>query len=238
VIVGNCSYFLGGGCMQGNNSGGGATSGDNCRALGNALVLSVPAGHTSTVRFNTIISEGDCVVLGINGSSTSLIALQNNALIGQPDWIKANQTPQPQSCLFFWDPTPWPVSYVGNLIYQVKDNTCPAGSLCMNPMLVSAAFGAAFNPVPLPNSPLIAAAITSAGVLDVDSRDFPRPGPLGLGYDVGAAQFQGLCDDQLFSNGFDRAFDTIFDDGYDGNPQPPPLCPKSGMAIDPVIAPR
>ena len=241
VIVGNCSYFQGIDYIQGDNSGGGATSGDNCRALGNALVLSVPAAHSATVRYNTIISEGDCVILGINGNATSSIAIQNNALLGKPDWVKANQSPQPQACLFYWDSgpaLPWPVAYAGNLVYQVKDGVCPAGSLCANPLLVNQTLGVAFDSVPAPNSPLIAAAMTGAGVLSVDSRNLPRPGPLGLGYDVGATQFQGLCDDLLFRDDFDRAVDTIFVDAFDGEPLPPMACPKSQMVLDQVTAPR
>jgi hypothetical protein len=240
VIVGNCSYFQGVDYIQGNNSGGGATSGDNCRALGNALVLSVPAAHAATVRYNTIISEGDCVILGINGNTTSSIAVQNNVLLGKPDWVKANQSPQPQSCLFYWDSgpaTPWPVTYAGNLVYQAKDNVCPVGSLCADPLLVNPSFGGAFDPVPLPNSPLIAAAMTGAGVVPVDSRNLPRPGPLGLGYDVGATQFQGICDDLLFRDSFDRAPDTLFVDGFDGAPLPL-VCAKPGMLPNPIIAPR
>ena len=240
VIVGNCSYFLGVDYMQGNNSGGGATSGDNCRALGNALVLSLPAGHSGTVRYNTIISEGDCAILARDGNITSSIAIQNNALIGRPDWIKANQSPQPQSCLFYWDSgpgIPWPATYVGNLAYQLKDAACPADSVCgTDPRLTNESLSTAFNPVPLFGSPLLGAAVTVAGTLPVDSRNLPRPAPGMSGYDIGATQYQGLCDDRLFADGFNFAVDTIFGDGFDGALQPQ-VCLKGMTLPQDVVTP-
>jgi hypothetical protein len=38
VVIGNCSAFVGKNSMQGNNSGGGGTAGDICRAQGDAVV--------------------------------------------------------------------------------------------------------------------------------------------------------------------------------------------------------
>jgi len=209
LIVGNCSYFVGIDNMSGNNSGGGNTAGDICRALGNALVLSVQAGLHAMVRYNTIAGEGDCLILAINGDGTSSVAIQNNALIGKPDWIKANQSPQPQSCLFYWDSgsATWPVSYAGNLTFAVKNNDCPAGThnLCnVDPMLFDETLST-FNPVPQPGSPLINAANVASGVLAVDQRNLPRP-TLG-GYDIGAVQYQGAGDGT-------SSVDLIFGDGF------------------------
>jgi len=176
--------------------------------LGNALVLSVQSGLHAIVRYNTIAGEGDCLILAINGDSTSSVAIQNNALVGKPDWIKANQSPQPQSCLFYWDsgPATWPVSYAGNLTFAVKNNDCPAGmhNLCnVDPMLFDETLST-FNPVPQPGSPLINAANVASGVLPVDQRNLPRP-TLG-GYDIGAVQYQGAGDGTLV--------DLIFGDGF------------------------
>jgi hypothetical protein len=197
LIVGDCSYFTGIDNMSGNNSGGAGTAGDQCRAMGNALVLSVQAGLHALVRYNTITSEGDCVILAINGDSTSSVAIQNNALIGKPAWDKADQSPQPQSCLFYWDSGPtsnWPVTYAGNLVYNVKDNVCPpgTGNLCgVDPQLTNEDLFH-FNPVPLAGSPLQNAANVAAGILATDQRGLPRP-TLG-GFEIGAYQYQGSSD--------------------------------------------
>ena len=210
VIVGNCSYFRGVGHMAGNNSLGADSSGDICRALGNALVLSIQPGLKARVQYDTITGEGDCLILAINGDSTSSIAIQNNALVGKPDWVKANLHPQPQSCFFYWDKisaSPWPATYAGNLIWQVKDNACPAGAgnLCnVDPKLTNATLSA-FNALPSPASPLVNAAVTAVGTLAKDSRNLPRPS-FG-GYDIGATQFQGPCDDRLFRGDFSSSDD-------------------------------
>ena len=61
VIVGNCSYFQGKYNMSGDNSAGANTAGDLCRAMGNALVLSVQPTLKALVQYNTIAGEGDCL---------------------------------------------------------------------------------------------------------------------------------------------------------------------------------
>ncbi|HET7779919.1 MAG TPA: choice-of-anchor Q domain-containing protein, partial [Rudaea sp.] len=191
--------------MTGNNSSGADTSGDICRALGNALVLSIQRGLKAVVRYDTITGEGDCLILAINGDSTSSIAIQNTALLGKPDWVKANLHPQPQSCFFYWDKisaSTWPASYAGNLVWQAKDNACPqgTGNICnVDPKLADASLSA-FNSLPAPNSPLVNAAATSVGTLPTDSRSLPRPS--NGGYDIGATQYQGLCEDTLFRSDF------------------------------------
>jgi len=188
VIVGNCSYFTNVGYMSGNNSGGAGTAGDQCRALGNTLVISLQPKLKGLVQFNTIAGEGDCLILGKNGDASSSIAIYNNALVGKPSWIHADQSPQPQSCLFYWDsgPSSWPVAYGGNLVYQVKDNACPAGSICnADPQLANAALSA-FDAAPLATSPLVNAADTTVGTLSIDLLGQPRPS--SGGYDIGALQ--------------------------------------------------
>jgi hypothetical protein len=210
LIVGNCSYFDGIDYMSGNNSGGANTAGDQCRALGNALVVSLLPNLHATIRYNTIVSEGDCLMLAINGDGTSGVAVQNNVLLGKPNWLKGNSSPQPQSCLFFWDRGPtsnWPVTYAGNIIYQVKDNNCPpgAGNQCnVDPKLTDENIDA-FNPAPLAGSPLISAAMTTASMVPTDLHSRPRPSLHG-GYDVGALQYQGAqsaaCADTIFKADF------------------------------------
>lgn len=245
VIVGSCASFQGIDYMIGNNSLGGATSGDNCRALGNALVLSLGTaphntGLHSTVSYNSIISQGDCLILAINGTSaSSQVSIQNNVLIGQLDWVRNDGT---QSCLFFWDTSSWtnpnspvPVSFAGNTAWQVKPNTCVSGNTCdTDPMLISESL-TDFNPIPDPQSPVIGNATTSAGTVPVDSRDLPRPGPFSPGYDIGSTQYQGLCDDVIFQDGFnlDSSPDVIFEDGF-GGPIARPVKPCTSSIIQPI----
>ncbi|HEY2395347.1 MAG TPA: right-handed parallel beta-helix repeat-containing protein [Rudaea sp.] len=204
VIVGNCSSFEGVGYMTGDNSAGADSAGDLCRALGNALVLSVQPGLKANVLFDSITGEGDCLILAVNGDSSSSVTIQNNTLIGKPDWMKADQSPQPQSCLFYWDsgPSTWPVSYSGNMVWQVKDNYCPpgTGNICnQDPGIVNGSL-TTFDPTPKPDSPLINAAVTTESPLPTDVRNLPRP-TMG-GYDIGAVQYQGICDDTLFFSNF------------------------------------
>jgi hypothetical protein len=206
IIVGNCSFFTGVGNMSGNNSGGSNSAGDQCRAMGNALVLSIQPNLHGLIRYNTITGEGDCLILAINGDASSSLAIQNNALIGKPAWLQGNQSPQPQSCLFYWDsgPANWPVSYAGNLTYQVKNNYCPPGvaNLCnVDPQVANSGL-ASFKGVPRTGSPLINAAYVPAGILSVDARYRPRP-TLG-GYHIGALQYQGeICEDAITRTGFE-----------------------------------
>ena len=202
VIVGSCSYYLGVDYMSGNNSGGADTSGDICRALGNSLVLSLQPGLHADVQYNTITGEGECLVMAVNGDSTSSVTIQNNALIGKPAWPRANQTPKPNSCAFYWDkgPATYPVSYAGNLLYQVKNDACPAGTgnQCnVDPHLTDASL-ATFNAMPVSGSPLVDKAY-SGSTTPIDFLSVGRP-KLG-GYDIGAMEY--ASGDELFRSGFE-----------------------------------
>jgi len=192
VIVGNCAYYYGVGYMSGNNSGGADTSGDICRALGNSLVLSLQPGMHGLVQYNTITGQGECLILAINGDSTSRVAIQNNALIGKPAWVRNNQSPKPQSCAFYWDkgPSSWPITYAGNLFYQVKNNACPQGTAnqCNVDPKLKNPYLASFDAAPLSNSPLIDKASSSTSVTSADFLGFGRPKKNG--YDIGALEYQ------------------------------------------------
>jgi len=115
---------------------------------------------------------------------------------------------------------------------------CPAGSLCIDPMLTNQSLGAGFNSIPLAASPAIDAAATSVSTVPVDSRNLPRPGPGSLGYDIGATQYQGLCDDLVFRADFDFAADTVFVDGFDGGALLPQACVPTRPFASPVIPPH
>jgi len=193
VIVGNCSFYYGRDYMSGNNSAGSDTAGDLCRAMGNALVLSLQPGMHGRVEYNTITGQGDCLILAINGDHSSSLAIENNALIGKKAWVRNNERPIPQSCAFYWDqgPSGWPVTYSGNLLYGVKDNACPqgTGNLCNVDPQVTNPNLSSFDAEPLSTSPLIDKADSSAATTSTDLLSFGRP--KRGGYDIGALEYQG-----------------------------------------------
>ena len=59
---------------------------------------------------------------------------------------------------------------------------------------------ATFDALPTATSPLINAAASSVATLATDFLSLPRPA-LG-GYDIGAEENQGVCDDTVFRGGF------------------------------------
>ncbi|HEX3896244.1 MAG TPA: choice-of-anchor Q domain-containing protein, partial [Rudaea sp.] len=208
VIVGNCSYFQGVDYIVGNNSNSGNTSGDNCRAYGNALVVSLGTAPGATnlhsvIRYNSITSEGNCLILAINGSASASVQVQNNLLIGAPYWIPNDGS---LSCLFYWDSAWSPVTFTKNWAWKVKPNTCPSGSNCTIDPQIDDSSLKDFDPVLLAGSPLISAADKTVGTVPTDFRNLPRPGAASPGYDIGAVQYQGACDevtlgDDIFTGG-------------------------------------
>jgi len=237
VIVGNCSYFQGVDYIVGNNSNSGNTSGDNCRAYGNALVVSLGSaphnnGLKSVIRYNSITSEGNCLILAINGATSSSVQIQNNLLVGAPFWITNDGTP---SCLFYWDTSSWsnpnaswPVTYTKNWAWKVKSTTCPAGSNCtIDPQVADSSLND-FDPVPLASSPLLSAANTTVGTVPTDFRNLPRPGAASLGYDIGAVQYQGACDEVTLG-------DNIFNGGGFEVGDLPTVLPCVGTLVTPDV---
>ncbi len=190
LVVGNCSYFEGRYNMS---------AGDNCRALGNAVSLGMPANTTTNLDYNTITGEGDCLILN-GGGAGSHLNVRNNALIGAPDyWDGVHGTPQ-QTCLQYTDGPAITVAYTRNLIWDVKNGACPSGSLCSAAPNIANAALSSFDPLPMPGSVLLDAADLSIAN-DNDLRGFPRP--YGSGNDIGAIEFQGVADLVIFQNGFE-----------------------------------
>jgi hypothetical protein len=185
VVVGNCSFFNG----QGNMA-----NGDHCRALGNAVALGTGAGGgaLATLRYNTITGEGDCLVMSTGGGAAGRTNLVNNALVGQTDWRQPWET----TCAHYGDNAA-PATYTNNLVWNVKSNLCPPGSVCTAPGLASVAL-AGFDAAPLATSVLVNRADPAQPIAD-DFRGNPRPA--GGAYDIGAIEFLA---------------------GGGGNPPPPP----------------
>ncbi len=181
VIIGNCTFFLGRDYM---------TTDDACRALGNTVSVAIPAAATTVnIRHNTIIGEGDCLIISGGGTTNSRVNIQNNALLGQLDWRSNLQGNIGElTCGHYADASTAVVAFSGNLFWGVKANQCPAGSVCAKDPKLTNASMANFDAEPLVGSPLINAAplIAAAGP------DFYlRPRPSGAGADIGAIEKQG-----------------------------------------------
>ena len=176
VVVGQCSYFNGKYNM---------VAGDHCRAQGNVLSVTLAAGQLATIRYNTLTGEGDCLILTEGGSTTSRVNIQNNALIGQTEFLSGGSE---LTCGHYANNSPAPVTYSGNAFWHVKQNQCPTGSLCsQDPKLTNMTL-AAFDATPLGGSPLIDRAPLLSGVI----QDFYlKPRPFGVAPDIGAIETQG-----------------------------------------------
>lgn len=152
IVNGYCASFVGVGDMQGNNSAGGGTSGDICRAQGDTIVVGQTPGLTTTITNNTVISEGnDLVTVPSTGSGdkTSKLILSNNILIGQPDWVKGDQKPQPLADVWWWGdgaPVNTP-TLTNNVIWNTK-----SGAGTVDPKLANETL-AAFDATPTAATP-------------------------------------------------------------------------------------
>jgi hypothetical protein len=171
VVVGQCSWFNGRDFM---------VSGDHCRALGNALSITLGASHVANIRHNTITGEGDCLIVTSGGNATSRANIQNNALIGQNEYGGGGSL----TCGHYADGSAAVFAFQGNLFWNVKSNQCPGGSICgQSPRLTNITM-TGFDPDPLATSPLIDRA-PSVGV----TNDFYRwPRPAGPAPDIGAVE--------------------------------------------------
>jgi hypothetical protein len=176
VVVGNCAYFTGYGNMQ---------AGDHCRALGNALSIGLHATSTATLLNNTITSEGDCIVLSGGGGLGASLNLVGNVVVGQTDW----RQPWEKSCAHYSDGGSEKVTWTKNIVFDVKNGSCPLGSVCTSPLLANAGL-AAFDAKLLAGSPAIDksdAALAPAIDLYRNAR------PAGAGPDIGAVEFGAVA---------------------------------------------
>jgi hypothetical protein len=174
VIVSQCGYFKDRDYMLAD---------DNCRANGNSLQLVFTSNNTAVLRYNTITGEGGALIGAIEGDTTNKLLIQNNVITGFPTY----RDPSVLSSLFHANATGVVTSYSDNLVWKVKGNTCPSGSICgKNPKLTNMSL-AAFNAQPLPGSPVIDnAPITSAVTTDF----LLRKRPFGAANDIGAYELQ------------------------------------------------
>ena len=172
VIVGNCSYFVNHPNML---------DGDHCRALGDTIFVGLSSSSQTDLINNTIVGEGNCVVSGAGGTSTSRLRMINNLLIGKPYFLD----PGKQSCLYYSGSSEALV-WESNYIDGVRHQACPGNSLCEgSPGIVDDRL-ASFDPEPGPDSPLI----DRADPVFAPPMDFNRLArDVGAGPDIGAIEW-------------------------------------------------
>lgn len=187
IVIGNCGFFQGQGNMH---------TTDHCRALGDTISVGLVAGAQTELVNNTIIGQGNCVISGGGGTSTSQVRFTNNLIIATPYW----HDPSKQSCLYYsgsseqlvWD---------SNFIHEPRNDVCPGNSLCNGePGITNAAIGS-FDAHPQEFSPLIDSANSSLA----PHRDFyDNLRNLDAGPDIGAIEVMTQVDpvDVIFSDDF------------------------------------
>lgn len=160
IIGGNCGWFDGQSFTF---------NVDNCRALGDALSLTLRPGNQVTVTNSTFTSEGDCLVTAecdgvCNG--TEKVRLRNNLFQGQTDFLQ----PFENTCLTYQETFPLdPFDHDYAVVANVKDDVCPGtNSICGVPVGVVNSSIDAFDAHLLATSP----AINAGTVSDSPSRDF------------------------------------------------------------------
>lgn len=165
VIAGNCGFFDGQPFTY---------QVDDCRALGNALSVTMRAGDTVEMRNNTLTSEGDCLLVaecagGCTGAERVL--LRNNLFLGQTDRMQ----PWQQTCLAYQETFPSdPFDFDYSVIQGVKNDACPGGhATCGLPVGVAGPMLAAFDGHLLRGSPAVDAG-TAEGAPATDYDGVPR----------------------------------------------------------------
>lgn len=128
---------------------------DACRAGGGEVADMNAPNQTVTFAYNTVIGESNCLFSGdsdkADASDTYLI--HNNIFIGKPRWDGNGL-----SCLTWFSDGTYPekVVYRDNIVWNVRHDACPPGSLCTDPLLKNETLEA-FDPTPLHDSPALRA---------------------------------------------------------------------------------
>ncbi|MFD0737898.1 choice-of-anchor Q domain-containing protein [Lysobacter koreensis] len=177
VLVSSCGYW-----------NGILKNGEVCRASGNTISLTPSANTVINIRHNTITGEGDNLILTREGVASGKVYIQNNALIGQTDFLAAQSGwPDDKTAAHYAYNDASTVSFSGNLVWNVKNNQCPAGSICgQDPKLKNITL-ANFDGTPQAGSPVIDKAPLLSGV----TTDFLlQARPVGGAADIGAYEVQ------------------------------------------------
>jgi hypothetical protein len=187
VAVGNCDFFDGMGLM------GKGPNGDNCRARGNTLSLNLFPNTTVTIKNSTITGQGDVLVVAgcdANGCESDpglpKINLYNNIVYGFEDFPKSDG--ELTTYYYFTGSNGYESATTGlgvsdkNVIYRVKNNVCPAGNICTDPLMTAESDVNHIDATLTSNSPAIGAA-DPAYLTPTDFLNKPR-----TSNDIGAYQ--------------------------------------------------
>ena len=214
VVIGNCAYFS----RAGNIGVGDMLPSDSCRAGGDTIAALPgndigPAGtntnHVVTLLFqnNTIVGEGNGLISLTRGNAASTANFVSNVLEGSSNWqLTTAGYPELAGGIYFYTTTGYTqptMNYTDNLFWNIKNGQCPNGSLCQDPQFTNADIYA-FSALPMPTSPLLGRG-TVASSTSNDFRTFPRPSTRNgvVSYDIGAIQYQGMADNEIFNGKFD-----------------------------------
>lgn len=175
-INSNCAYFAGYGSAV-----------NQCRADGNAVAI-FPHGGSSSVddailRYNTIAGESAALIqfaqdTGSNPNNPAgyNARLENNVVIGDTKWNSSTTKAYALS-----NSASISVGWYNNLVWNVQGNTCPSGSLCVNPQVLDSNVPT-LDPRPVyPTSPLIGAANKAYTTPLLDVRGYTRPSSPAIG---------------------------------------------------------
>jgi hypothetical protein len=177
VINGNCSYFYGKSFTH---------HVDNCRALGDALVVvTLKTSDVSTVVNNTIMSEGNVILLG-NGPLGSTLKLRNNIMVGQPYFLYSTHN---SSDTYTEGGVRIDESF--SVKQNLRNAVCTTPStICAHAGLVKAE-GERLNPALIASSPALNSGLSHAADPIIPLTDYlGKPRGTNGGYDRGAAEMQ------------------------------------------------
>lgn len=128
---------------------------DACRAGGGEYVAMNGPNQTVTFAYNTVTGESGCLLGGDSDKAdvSDTYRIHNNIFLGGPRWNGDGLT-----CFTWFSDGSYPekVLYRDNIVWQVRDGACPAGSVCKDPLLKNEALDA-FDPTPLQGSPALRA---------------------------------------------------------------------------------
>jgi len=176
IVAGHCAFFRGKPFTH---------NVDDCRALGDAVSLTVDPGQVASLTSSTIYGEGNCLLVA-GGDASSRVVARNTILTGGPFALRPSDT----SCWYYAE---------GGIVLQTdyllvnsrRGPACPGGtSRCgVDPMLQSTQAGA-FDARLRAGSPALDSGAPIGGpVPAVDA--FGAPRPAGAGPDRGAVEMQG-----------------------------------------------
>ena len=162
VVNGYCNNWAGF-PIAGNNSSG--VSGTMCRADGTAVVMEFAkaSNETVTLAYNTITGDGDTLFVGggsdagVTPGASDVVNMDNNIWLGQTSVIPRNSGRLTALDWYADGAYAGTVKYGNNVIWNVRNGSCPEGNLCKDPRLKNQILEH-FNPKPLPGSPAIGAA--------------------------------------------------------------------------------